>query len=66
MKQATSTDLQMAEEARLTGLHLAEERPERQEARHQAQATAFAERQEEHHQAQLAAIAAAQPRTRRR
>ena len=44
-------------------LDLAKERAKRQEARHQAQATAFAERQEERHQAQLAALAAAQPTT---
>ena len=47
--------LQSMEQARRTALQMAEERAERQEARHQAQATAFAERQEERNQAQLAA-----------
>ena len=56
--------LQSMEQARRADLQMAEERAERQEARHQAQATAFAERQEERHQAQLAAMAASQPATR--
>ena len=41
--------LQSMKQARRADLQMAEERAERQEARHQAQANAFAERQEERH-----------------
>jgi hypothetical protein len=56
--------LQSMEQARRADLQLAEERAERQEARHQTQAAAFAALQEERHQAQLAAMAAAHPAAR--
>ena len=52
--------LQSMEQARRADLQMAEGLAERQEARHQAQASAFAERQEERHQAQLASMAASQ------